>query len=284
MFYQNRRQTSHFSEWKAFLFYLTSFGESYATRRSLKKCHRQKDSSNHQILHFQQDTEGKCQVINDNLKRKRNVVQTQKTTKKKLLSLAFLLLISRLTCMATYIKMTSAVCQPGYQSYCCHGDLDLTLCWLGNRGIARSGHLATPFVHPLSLQPAPLRKKSNLAWWSLSRLGAGTKEIFFSFFLSFSFVPCLLVPSALSHFIFRISTSPEKWITHHGKVSITFSDSKRIIGSFVCASLSELATTSPWESWRRPNLFAFSSPENKNKNQKNWETVTPQWHVPASCV
>lgn len=171
--------------------------------------------------------------------------------------------------------MTSAVCQAGFQSYCCHGDLDLVLCWLGSRGITRRGHLATPFVHPLSLQPIPWRKKSNLAWWSPSRLGAATKDFFF-------FSTHLLVPSALSHFIFRISTSPEKWITHHGKVSITFSDSKRIIGSFVCASLSELATPSTPCRIKMPGrfsshlgspdvgpfLFACSSPENKKIGKK----------------
>lgn len=165
--------------------------------------------------------------------------------------------------------MTSAACQPRFQSYCCHGDLDLVLCWLGSPGIARSRHLATSFVHPSSLQPISWRKKSNLAWWSPSRLTKETPPP--------STPPGLLAPSALSHFIFRVSTSPEKWITHHGKVSITFSDSKRIMGSFVCASLSELATPSTPCRIKKPGSFsahlgspdvgqlsfAFSSLENR---------------------
>lgn len=105
---------------------------------------------------------------------------------------------------------------------------------------AFSHSICSPFKPPAR----PLEKEIKFSLMEPQSARRCHKGDFFFFSSFFFFVPCLLVPSALSHFIFRISTSPEKWITHHGKVSITFSDSKRIIGSFVCASLSELATPS----------------------------------------
>lgn len=116
------------------------------------------------------------------------------------------------------------------------------------------------------------------------------------------FVPRLL-SSALSHFIFRISTSPEKWITHHGEVSITFSDSKRIIWSIVCAFkwISNTVHASSCQKKRKPErglaltlgvltlvpflrLLLSSFAQTQLRNSRSQMTLSPLAHLPFLCV